>query len=168
MNWKSLSLISAWSIILFGGSINYRKQDDGHLVIRGTVIAYLPQRQSIVIDGARGQSVVIRIDRVTKGKESSAYVLGVYQYHDGQASLQKDFLEGRSQGRFVLTRQNSCDKSLLELEPPLGSKTEEAPAGMALLSTPSLVWSSEVRKIPPKLQLPCYVFGPSDLKVIKR
>ncbi len=161
MTQKQLMLLLALSVIaLCGLTVLANERREKQLVIVGTVAGY-DQFLSLVnlTSAPQVQLLIVRVEKRIKGREESRYIKVIYKYGTDEPSLPEEIFNGKSQWRFTLTRDHSCDCSVREMQ----SKQIEGEGG-AEATLPRLKRTNATEEIPNNANLPCYALRPSDLK----
>lgn len=122
----------------------------------GTVIAYdlpvsgLAMTTSVPID----QFLIVRVDRSTRRRQEARYIKVRYRRWFNEPRLPEGVFDGNSKWRFLLTRDNTCDGPLRELQSVKG-KTEDGKEIIlrGLRKTPG----GQKGEVSDDLTLPCYV-----------
>src|SRR5690349_3038411 len=132
------------------------------LTIVGPVVAYersVTQLAQLTFVPNR-EVVIVRVDKLVKGREQARYLKVVYNYGTDEPSLMKEILNSQKQWRFRLKRDQSCDSSIGQMK-----TVEPATKEGALVS--GLKFISETEVLPDETSLPCYELKPGDYKVQK-
>jgi len=122
------------------------------VVLSGKVIAYENSllRITKLTDVPREETFFVKVETVSKGKESSKFIKVKYLYLGEENALPESFFEGKTLWKFVLLRNQECDQ-----------------IGVAENPAVSLVKIDENEELPQNATFPCYLLVKEKLKVIK-
>lgn len=138
------------------GVQSYRRVD---LKVAAVVVAY--EEVSSVrqfVETARTQLLLLRVNRVIKGGESSRYIAVRYQFGGYDQPLKSHDLEKLRQRRFSLTRDRDCDTALSDFVYIKQVTTTGEEAGRVLRLR---LLTKDVSALPENMTVPCYNLFPA-------
>jgi hypothetical protein len=138
------------------------RREKQSLEIIGSVVAYdqlVPLTN--ITSAPQSQVLLVRIAKRIKGQEVGPYIKVVYKYGVGEPSLPQEIFDGKSQWRFILKRDGSCDSSLEEMK---ATKPQTKEGEVTL---PRLKFTSGTEGLGDEASLPCYVLKPGNYRVQK-
>jgi len=122
------------------------------IVLNGKVIAYENSlvRITKLTDVPREETFYVKVEKVSKGKESSEFLKVKYRYIGEKNALPESLFEGKNRWKFVMLRNQECDQTGITENPAV-----------------SLVKIDEDERLPQDATFPCYLLVKEKLKAIK-
>jgi len=122
------------------------------VVLSGKVIAYENSAVRIarLTDVPREETFFVKVETVSKGKESSKFIKVKYSYLGEMNALPESLFEGKSLWKFVLLRNQECNQTEVAENPAV-----------------SIVKVNENEGLPQDATFPCYSLIKGKLKAIK-
>lgn len=122
------------------------------VVLSGKVIAFENSllRISKLTDVPREETFFVKVETVSKGKETSEFIKIKYRYFGENNALPESLFEGKNRWKFVLHRNQDCDQTGFIEDPAV-----------------SLVTIDEKERLPKGLSFPCYVLEKGKPKAVK-
>lgn len=147
---ERMFIISILTLCLFfGGRVACMGQK---VVLTAKVIAFENSllRVTKLTDIPRKEIVFLKVETVSRGKETSEFIKIEYPYFGESNALPKSLFEGKSRWKFVLRRNKECDQT-----------------GYAEDPAAPLVTIDENERLPKDLTFPCYVLKTGKAKPVK-
>ncbi|HEX6649013.1 MAG TPA: hypothetical protein VF075_05725 [Pyrinomonadaceae bacterium] len=163
--WMQSALMSVTLIILADPvSLVHGTDKDSMLTIVGPVIAYdrSVTRLTQLTFVPNTEVLIVRVDKLIKGKEQAHYLKVVYRYGTDEPSLAKEIFDSTSQWRFKLKRDRNCDSSVGQMK-SVKIQTEEGEE----VTLSGLKFSGQTEGLTDDTNLPCYVLTPGDYRAQK-
>jgi hypothetical protein len=164
-NWKQAWLVTVLILIVSCCALAKHEQKARRdLIVQGRVVATYVTFVDLVrlTDLPNVETLIVRIERVIKGKQQSRFIKIRYQCWEGEPSLPDSILDSTKRLRFSLSRDHSCDSSLGKMK---GAKP--ATQKGAEVAFPYFKFTSETEGLTDDTNLPCYVLKPGDYRVQK-
>ena len=164
-SWMASVLMTAVIITLLNPmSLARGTNKEPMLTIVGPVIAYERSvtRLAKLTFVPNTEVLIVRVDKLRQGQEHAQYLKVVYRYGTDEPSLAKEVLDSRSQWRFTLKRDRSCDSSVGQMK---SVKTQTKEGEEVILS--GLKFINETERLADNTNLPCYELRPGNYRAQK-
>lgn len=104
-----------------------------------------------ITSAPQSQTIILKLDKILKGRQSRSYVVVVYDSWKGKPSLPEEMFNGKSKWKFYLTRKESCDSEWQNIV-SLNSDGES----QVFTRSSRFEWITSKPDIANNVKLPCY------------
>lgn len=142
-------------IFLFCNLIQAQKVSS-RIKLSGTVVAFeqSPWHISKLTSVEKSEVMIVRVNKVIKGKEQSKYIKVIYRYLSEKNALPEKVFSSDNEWNFALTRNSSCDNSIAKTYPK--SQRNDVIAGDDSAMIYLVPTGSHDKNILTEQILPCY------------
>ena len=158
-SWMQSALMSVTLLLSNPVSLVHGTNKDSMLTIVGPVVAYERSLTALVqlTFVPNTEVLIVRVDKLIKGKEQAHYLKVVYRYGTDEPSLTKEVLDSSSQWRFRLKRDHNCDSSVGQMKSVKTPEEEE-------VTFLGLKFTGKTEGLTDDTNLPCYLLEPGNYR----
>jgi hypothetical protein len=115
-----------------------------------------------ITSAPQSRTLIVKLNKLIKGKQSHPYTIVVYKSWGGEPLLPEEMFNGKSKWKFKLTSENSCDSTWKDI-----TSLENSQENQDFKGNSRFEWIPVKPDVADNANLPCYIFGYKDYKMIK-